>query len=140
MKKPLIAFIVLCLLIIIVHAAKTTRVDEYSHPIISEIKYRLGLIAPEYAKIPIKVGDKSYTEDKSVITLCIVDPNTNRYYDTNTLMYVVLHEVSHVVTKASGAKSHQDEFKSNFSSLLKAAALRGVYNPQQPIVENYCGT
>jgi len=141
MKKGVIILIILVFVVILVSSTKEKAY--YSHPpnpIIQEIKYKLGALSPEYAKIPIKVGNKSFTEDKAAITLCITNPKTGEYYDMNTLMYVTLHELSHVVTKASGEHSHADEFKENFSNLLKEASAKGIYNPSQRIPESYCGT
>ena len=111
-----------------------------SHPILNEIRARFSRINPKYGNIPLKIGDKAYTEDKSVITLCIVDPHTKKFYDINTLMYVGLHELSHTLTKADGDESHGDEFKNNFAKLLKEAQARGVYNGNLPVPVSYCGT
>jgi hypothetical protein len=110
-----------------------------NHPIINEIKRRFSLINPKYGKIPMHVGNKSFTEDKSVITLCIEDPETKKPYDINVLMYVALHELAHCLTKADGKESHGDEFKSNFAMLLKEAASKGLYDPSQKIPQTYCG-
>lgn len=110
-----------------------------NHPVLNEISRRFSLLSPEYGNIPLRSGKKSYTEDKAVITLCLVDPTTRRYYDINVLMYVALHELSHCVTKADGDQSHGDEFKGNFANLLKKAAEVGIYDPRKPIPLTYCG-
>jgi len=109
------------------------------HPVLNEISRRFGMLSPEYGKIPLKKGGKSYTEDKTIITLCLIDPETKDYYDINVLMYVALHELSHCITKADGDQSHGDEFKNNFASLLKKASAIGIYDPKQPIPLTYCG-
>ena len=108
-------------------------------PMIIEIKARLTKISPQFGQIPMKIGDKSYTEDKSVITLCVTDKNTGKYYDINTLMYVALHECAHTITKASGEQAHDEEFTNNFTHLLLRASDVGVYNPNLPIPPTYCG-
>ena len=110
-----------------------------NHPVLNEISRRFSLLSPKYGNIPLKSGSKSYTEDKSVITLCLKDPETKNYYDINVLMYVALHELSHCITKADGDQSHGNEFKDNFASLLKKASDIGIYDPRQPIPLTYCG-
>ena len=74
-----------------------------------------------------------------MITLCVVDPNTGEFYDTNTITYVALHELAHVITRADGDESHGDEFKGNFARLLKEAQAKGVYDARKPIPLTYCG-
>jgi hypothetical protein len=112
---------------------------EENTPIIEEIRRRLAIINPRFGRLPMRTGDKSYTEDKHYITLCTIDPHTGNMYNINVLMYVTLHEVAHTLTKADGDLSHADEFKQNFAKLLKEAAMKGVYDPSQPIPVTYCG-
>jgi hypothetical protein len=109
------------------------------HPILNEISRRFSVLNPKYGDIPLKTGSKSYTEDKSAITLCIVNPKTKQFYDINVLMYVALHELSHCITKADGSESHGDEFKENFTMLLNEAAKKHVYDPTKQIPATYCG-
>ena len=54
----------------------------------------------------------------------------------NTLMYVALHELAHVVNSTHG---HDDEFKKNFAKLLERATQLGIYDPTKPLPEYYCG-
>jgi hypothetical protein len=58
--------------------------------------------------------------------------------DENTLTFVALHELSHIMTKSIG---HTDEFWKNFKFMLECAKKSGAYNPvdykQQP--QKYCG-
>jgi len=138
MKPRLLLIIVIFFILLL--AYNTTPKAYYSekHPILDEIKKRFRIIKPEYGKIPLRIGDKSYTEDKSVITLCIVDPDNNDFYDINTLMYVALHELSHVITPY-GLETHGEEFKENFSKLLRLAQNKHVYDSTKPIPLSYCG-
>ena len=59
-------------------------------------------------------------------------------YDINTMMYVAVHELAHVVSESIG---HTVEFKLNFADLLKKAIEIGVYEyvdySKKPI--DYCG-
>lgn len=115
--------------------SRLTVVESYD-PLVIEIRRRFAMLSPEYSKIPIQEGDASYTENKSVITLCLRDPTTNKPYDINTLMYVALHELAHVVTHT---QDHTPEFKKKFAILLKRAEDLDIYDPKVPLPAVYCG-
>lgn len=86
-------------------------------------------------EIKLYVGSKSYTINKSRIYLCLKD-ETGKYYDDNSLMFVLLHELAHVICKSIG---HTDEFQKIFNELLSEAGKAGIYNPKIPMVKKYCG-
>ena len=58
--------------------------------------------------------------------------------DEHTLMFVAIHELSHVMTKSIG---HKSEFWENFKFLLENAKEAGIHNPvdykNEP--KEYCG-
>ena len=141
MKTDILIPIAIAVFTVIAVFAIRKKREFYSedHPIINEIRRRVVLISPRFKEIPMRTGKKSYTEDKQLITLCVDNPDTGKYYDINVMMYVALHELAHCLTKADGAQSHGNEFKKNFSNLLKKAAQCGVYDPTQAIPETYCG-
>ena len=109
------------------------------HPILNQIRENFAKLNPKYAQIPMKVGKSSYTEDKKSITMCIQDPETKRIYDMNTLMYVALHELAHMISKTVSEEEHNEEFRQNFAKLLNQASEIGIYNPNIPIPPTYCG-
>jgi hypothetical protein len=78
--------------------------------------------------------NKSYTINKEKIFLCLKDEN-NQYYNNNMLIYVLLHEISHVICDEIG---HTEKFHLIFDQMLDYAISKGVYNPSIPIVNNYC--
>lgn len=137
--NPKILWLIVIAFVVVAIFAATPSLRSENHPILNEIKRRFAKIHPKYATIPMKTGPKSYTEDKSIITLCIINPDTQQNYNINVIMYVACHELAHVISKASGKDSHEDEFKANFSSLLRDAARKGVYDPMYPIPTDYCG-
>lgn len=141
MKYKLIVVVLSVFFMITLWLTAKPQMAQYyqSHPILDEIRRRFALISPKFGNIPIKTGSESYTINKSMITLCIVNPDTGEIYDMNTLTYVALHELSHCITKADGKDSHEDEFKQNFAMLLRRAAQLGFYNPQKSIPHTYCG-
>jgi hypothetical protein len=81
----------------------------------------------------------SYTLNKGEeISLCIRSKKTGKIHDINLIMYVVLHELSHV---ACPEKNHTPLFKKIFVFLLQVAIEMGIYknvNYQLHPTE-YCG-
>jgi len=105
------------------------------HPLLDQVRANFAKIDPKYGDIPLRSGSSAFTENKEVITLCLNEPGTGKEYDMNTLMYVALHELAHVISTSVG---HGTEFKENFSKLLKKGADLGFYNPRKPIPVSYC--
>ena len=58
--------------------------------------------------------------------------------DLNTLTFVALHELSHIMTKSIG---HKQDFWNNFKYLLENAKTAGIYSPvdYKKNPESYCG-
>lgn len=87
------------------------------------------------SEVNINVGRKSYTLNKKNVFLCLKDEQ-GQYYDDNTLIYVLLHEIAHVInTKSIG---HDRHFHNTFKELLDLATEKNIYNPNIPVVSNYC--
>ena len=86
--------------------------------------------------------DTSYSENKGQkIVVCLRDktkPPTYPLIDENTVMFVMLHEMAHLMTETIG---HTQEFWSNFKRILHDAVKLGIYTPvnyaQSPVP--YCG-
>jgi hypothetical protein len=79
-------------------------------------------------------GDKSYTINKERVYLCLKDEH-NQYYPLNMLIYVLAHELSHVISRSIG---HTDEFHAIFEQLLVELTDAGIYDPSQEILTDYC--
>ncbi len=110
--------------------------DTKREPILSLVRNNFKKINPKFGNIPLFSGKGAYTDNKSEITLCLVDPDTNQEYDSNTIMYVALHELAHVVSEGIG---HGEEFRQNFSKLLLEGEKLGFYDPTKPMTTTYCG-
>ena len=83
----------------------------------------------------------AYSENKGEKLAFCLDTEKDskgRLIDINTLMYVALHELSHIATKSIG---HTTEFWDNFKFLIAEAKAIGVYNPVDYKKEpaRYCG-
>jgi len=83
----------------------------------------------------------AYSENKGEkLAFCLDTEKNNkgRLIDMNTLMYVALHEVSHIATKSIG---HNDEFWNNFKFMITEAKEINIYNPVDYKKEpaRYCG-
>ena len=83
----------------------------------------------------------AYSENKGEkLAFCLdTEKNSNgKLIDINTLMYVALHELSHVASKSIG---HTDEFWNNFKFLITESKEIGIYKPIDYKNNNtqYCG-
>ena len=82
----------------------------------------------------------AYSENKGEkIAFCLNrSKNGTTLIDENTLTFVALHELSHIMTKSVG---HKQEFWQNFKFLLGEAVEIKIYNPvdykKKP--QSYCG-
>lgn len=82
----------------------------------------------------------AYSENKGEkLAFCVTtEKNNNELIDENTLMFVALHEMSHIATISVG---HTKEFWNNFRFLIQIAKQINVYNPvnykKNPV--SYCG-
>lgn len=88
-------------------------------------------------------GLTSYTENKGdQLVLCLREkfPRNGEYqlHDHNTMMFVVCHELTHIMNDEWG---HEEEFWELFKVVLENAVEIGIYTPvdyrNNPI--NYCG-
>ena len=84
----------------------------------------------------------AYSENKGEkLAFCLnkkSNENNNKLIDENTLMFVALHELAHIMTKVSG---HKQVFWQNFKFLLGEAKEAKLYTPvdYKNNPEPYCG-
>ena len=79
-------------------------------------------------------GNKSYTINKEKVYICLKDEN-GQYYNDNTLIYVMSHEICHSLCPEIG---HTELFHTIFEALLLELTEAGIYNPSIPIEQDYC--
>ena len=83
----------------------------------------------------------AYSENKGEkIAFCLNKKKNDetQLIDINTLTFVAIHELSHIMTESEG---HLQEFWKNFKFLLVNAKESGIYNPvdYKKNPEPYCG-
>ena len=82
----------------------------------------------------------AYSENKGEkIAFCLnTSKEGNKLIDLNTLTFVALHELSHIMTKSIG---HKQDFWENFKYLLQHAKESGIYDPidYKKNPQQYCG-
>jgi hypothetical protein len=82
----------------------------------------------------------AYSENKGEkIAFCLnTTKNGDKLIDINTLTFVALHELSHILTESIG---HKQEFWNNFKFVLENAKAAGIYDPvdYKKNPKEYCG-
>lgn len=82
----------------------------------------------------------AYSENKGEkLAFCLHRrKNGTKLIDENTLTFVALHELSHIMSASVG---HTDEFWQNFKFLLENAVDQGIYTPvdYKKNPQPYCG-
>ena len=93
------------------------RIRSFSYQFINLDKQEYELLKP-YEKKILRKGDK--------------------LIDRNTLMFVALHEITHIMTKSIG---HTEEFWRNFKFILQESVELGIYTRDEysKNPKKYCG-
>ena len=82
----------------------------------------------------------AYSENKGEkLAFCLnKEKNGTKLIDINTLTFVAIHELAHIMTLSEG---HKQEFWQNFKFLLEQAKAANIYDPvdYKKNPEPYCG-
>ena len=95
--------------------------------------YKISESSPtsQYTSYSVNKGEK--------IVFCLRSKDDQQLHDINTITFVALHELGHLMTESIG---HTQEFWDNFRFILKNSIQKGHYNFQdfrnKPV--RYCGT
>lgn len=103
-----------------------------------EFKHESDNLKYRYDPGHFEEGKRSFTVSKGrKISMCLRN-ESGKLYSDNTIMFVLLHELSHV---AINTHDHTPEFWDTFGRILKEAHLFGIYNPVNYATnpEKYCG-
>ncbi|MDB4726463.1 hypothetical protein OAF54_03410 [bacterium] len=112
--------------------------DKKAKEILDIVKTRLAKIYPNINELNIRESTKSETFHKRDIYLCIRDKENN-FYDINTIMYVALHELSHVLDKEGFGHDDNPYFEGVFEETKKKGIDAGIYDPKIGLTDGYCG-
>lgn len=94
--------------------------DNFSNHGVSRIK------SLYFSPNDIKEGSNTYTQNKSQIKFCLRTP-TGEMSSMNTLVFVAIHELSHVISIQADPNHETEEFHDNFENLLRYAYLNGLW-------------
>ncbi len=126
-------FIILLLLFIILFLVVKElykKKEFFQDPVLSKLIKRVSRVHPEILDFEIgalnncKLED-SFTERKKKIGICVSDP-AGRYYNPNKLTQVIIHELSHGLSKREDIDHESQEFLENYSRLIKKASDEGI--------------
>jgi len=111
------------------------------HPSDSRVKKLVEGFNPKKINETLPTSElTAYSENKGEkIAFCLNrTKNSTTLIDINTLTFVALHELSHIMTTSIG---HKQEFWQNFKFLLENAKAAGVYTPvdYKKNPQSYCG-
>lgn len=84
-------------------------------------------------------SDTSYTVNKGEkLVICLADRETDELYSYNLLMYVLLHELAHIINTTYG---HDENFKKIFKIITQRAVDLNLYTYEdyKKSPKNYCG-
>jgi predicted metal-dependent hydrolase len=91
---------------------------------------RVKILSKKYQWHDLREDNSSFTINKGYKIHLKLKNENNLYYDINTLMFVVLHELSHIITtKYDLTSKHSKEFWNNNVWLMNEASKMGIYHP-----------
>lgn len=132
--KILILFLI-SLAILIVTILRIKEKYEEDDDMLVDLRKEFQAVFPvEMKQVILLRGEKSYTINKKRVYLCLRDADNN-YYPKNMLAYVLLHELAHVKCDEIG---HTEKFHTIFNQLLQTAIANNLYDPNIPIIRDYC--
>ena len=138
-KKTDCTILIMSILFIVGITIFCNKVETYNDPKIEQIKHNLMQIDPDVTKkLNIQASNKSFTEDKRDMYLCLKDEKGN-YYPDNMLNYVAIHELAHAKSKTVDTSHSGEEFRENFERYLQVAENKGIFDPKKGLVDKYCG-
>jgi len=112
----------------------TNNTNNSLSPLLHEVNRRLQhILAMSKIKVDYNLIDHpelTFAEDKKDISLCssCVIENSNNIPKIDRLLYMTLHEVSHVINKG---ENHDENFEQIFKSLLLMAAKLGYLDAKR---------
>lgn len=135
--NKILTIVCICILIGLLIWLCVTQIKETMDSNDETLRRLVKTLEPVHPIIPelnFYKDDQSYTINKEKIYICMKDAK-GKYYSDNTLIYVILHEIAHVLCDEIG---HTEKFHTIHQQLTDKATELGLYNPSIPIENNYC--
>jgi hypothetical protein len=135
-KNPILYVLATVLVVVIIWLIRTQIYEHHlqDDPMLRLLKIQLEPLDPIVSNLRLYKGDKSYTINKQRVFLCVYNKN-GEYYPINMLIYVLIHEIAHILNDKD--IGHTEAFYEKFDELLQRAIELKIYNPSIPIIQNY---
>lgn len=137
----LLLIILLIGILIILNIYMSRYIKIYDDPLLEKIYLDLKKIYPDIDSKNIKLygANNTLTENKKKIFLCLKKRN-GEYYDYNTLLYLAIHELAHVINNEyDTGHNHGDKFNQINEDLLEKAYSKGLLDKNKEIEYDMCG-
>ena len=122
------------------HSPYLARIIQKIEPMFRQNKTYTGSLSVLNDRNPLREisiyssRTSSYAVNKNEIYILVYDNERQEYYDENTLIHVILHELAHVLCDEIG---HTEKYYKIFNELLSEAISMNIYDPTQPINKLY---
>jgi hypothetical protein len=124
-------------MVILIKYSPNNIIYPTSDPMLITLKKDLTKIDPEIGNLEFyNSGSKSYIEDKNRIYICLFNEK-GEYYPYNTLVEVLIHEISHAFTPYD--PDHKSEaFINMYKFLIEKAEELKIYDPKLSHDYSFC--
>jgi len=137
----LILVILLSGMFIIISIYMSRYLKVYDDPLLQRIYLDLKKVYPYIDSKNIKLygANNTLTENKKKIFLWFKKKN-GEYYDYNTLLYLAIHELAHVINNEyHTGHNHGEKFNELNDTLLTRAYDKGLLDKNKEIEYDMCG-
>jgi len=125
--------------------SKLYTIPLWSYDMIAELDLKIMRVLQEldenymYLRYTIhpSTNGLTYVVDKKHIYIKLTCGETDTPIDINTLMYITLHEIAHIIT-VTEKETHGTMFIHNYIKLINVATKLNFYDPTQTLSLSHC--
>lgn len=135
----LLILVALVYIMVKIHLNQTLKI--YDDPMLLKIYNDLTKVYPDIDKKEITLygANSTLTENKKRIFICLKKKN-GEYYDYNTLLYISIHELAHVINDEYDThENHGEKFNKINLELIDKAHNMGLLDKNKEIKYDMCG-
>ena len=104
---------------------------------IVQIKNKISPLFPAIKGMYIRSDNKTYIINKKHIYIQVYDKQ-GKAYDINTLVYLCLHEIAHILCdNKSVSESHSVKYRKIFSDILNKSIKLKIFIPKNSIHKDF---